>query len=182
MATLTYLIFAAFFLLIAYRFLKSYLRYRGNMVVTCPETQKTVGVTVDAAFVAETSIFGDKLLALNNCTRWPEREDCGQECLSQIGDSPQNCLVKVKLVNWYENKKCVYCGKGFESIHWHDHKPALKNPENELVEWSDIQVERLPEILETHKPVCWNCLVAESFRKDFPDRVTDRPMKRSHLV
>jgi hypothetical protein len=176
-----YLIIAAFFLFVAYRYLKAYFRYRGKMVVTCPETQKTVGVEVDAAFVAGASIFSDKLLTLSDCTRWPERKDCGQECLSQIGDTPENCLVKTRLMDWYQSKDCVYCGKPFDTIHWHDHKPALRNPNSELIEWDNLLVEHLPEILATHKPVCWNCWVAESFRRDFPDLVTDRP-EHSHLV
>ena len=186
MATFIYTLVAAAFLLALFfvirRFLQSYLKFGGKMIVTCPETQQTVGVEVNRKLAALTSAFGEQTLTLQNCTRWPERQNCGQECLSQIESSPENCMVKLKLNAWFQNKKCVYCGKTFEDIHWHDHKPGLRSPQNELVEWHTIPIATLPEVLQTHQPVCWNCIIAEIFRRDHPDWVTERPWNRGHLV
>ncbi len=32
----------------------------------------------------------------------------------------------------------------------------------------------LPRVSETHRPLCWNCYFAESFRREFPDLPVDR--------
>ena len=33
----------------------------------------------------------------------------------------------------------------------------------------------------THLPVCWNCHIAESFRREHPELVVDRPASSSRL-
>ncbi|NIR47741.1 hypothetical protein GWO43_04720 [candidate division KSB1 bacterium] len=164
------------------KLIRTYLTFRGKMLVTCPETNKPAGVEVDAGHAAIMSAMGEEDLHLKACTRWPEREDCGQECLSQIESSPENCLVRMILTDWYKDKTCVYCRKAFGEIHWHDHKPALLAPNKITVEWQEIPVEKLPRMLSTHKPVCWNCHIAETFRRAHPDLVIDRPANRSHLL
>lgn len=167
---------------IARKWFKTYMRYRGKMLITCPENHKPAGVVVDAKEAARTNLKGQQSLVLSDCTRWPERHDCGQECLSQIEASPENCMVRRILADWYRDKTCVLCGKSFDEIHWHDHKPALLTDDRTTVEWSALPVEKLPEILKTHRPICWNCFVAESFRKEHPELVTDRPRDRNHLI
>jgi hypothetical protein len=78
-------------------------------------------------------------------------------------------------MRWYGGKTCCYCGKPFEELHWVDHKPALQSPEGELVSWRGVSVENVSMALETHLPVCWNCYIAQSFRRDHPDMVVYRP-------
>lgn len=168
--------------------LKPYRKFRGQMLVTCPETQQPAGVAVDAKHVALTGIQGEPDLRLKECTRWPERQNCGQACLTQIESSPQNCLVRTMLSNWYKDKSCVFCGKAFpqvdsydhRAVFWYEQKPAFVSPEGKLVEWHEVPVETLPQVLATHRPVCWNCLIAMTFRRDHPELVLDRPGKRSH--
>jgi hypothetical protein len=71
----------------------------------------------------------------------------------------------------------VLCGKPLEEIDWLEHKPALMSPEQKTVEWHEVRAEKLPEVLSTHLPVCWNCHIAETFRREFPELVVDRPWK-----
>ncbi len=156
--------------------IRSKLKFGGKMLVTCPETQEAVGVKVDGKSATLSMLPGQTGLHLSECTRWPERQDCGQTCLAQIENSPDACMVRNVLADWYRNKACVYCRNPFGESHWHDHKPAVRNADGDIVEWADIPVETLPQVLETHSPVCWNCLVAENFRKQHPDLVTDRPV------
>lgn len=167
---------------VIWKTLRTYFKLHGRMVVTCPETQKRVGVEVDVKKAALSDLLGKHQLRLQDCTRWPERSDCGQECLSQIEMSPENCLIKHILTDWYQGRTCVYCGKEFQEINWHDHKPALRDAQGNLVEWTYVPAERLTEILQTHQPVCWNCFIAENFRRQHPELVVDRPWKRRHLV
>ncbi len=164
------------------RYLRAYFRLKGKMLVTCPETNEPVAVEPDTGYAALTEVLGERNLRLRDCTRWPEHADCGQACLTQIEHAPEHCLVRNLLADWYRGKPCVYCGKPFGEIRWHDHKPALRRPDGVTVEWHEIAVEALPEVLNTHQPVCWNCHIAETFRRTHPELVTDRPARPRHLV
>jgi hypothetical protein len=150
-------------------------RYRGTRLVTCPETNRPAAVEVNAGRAALTALLrGAPEVRLRDCTRWPERRNCGQECLSQIELAPEECLIRTMLLRWYQGKRCVFCGKPFETFDWLHHRPALMNPERVTYEWRDIPPETLPDVLNSWQPVCWDCHVAESFRREFPDLVTDR--------
>ena len=56
-------------------------QYSGPRPVTCPETHQQVGVTIDAVHAATTGLRGAPQFRLADCTRWPERIKCGQDCL-----------------------------------------------------------------------------------------------------
>jgi hypothetical protein len=155
-----------------------YRRYRGPMSVTCPETQAPVGVEIDRNQAFLTTLFGKPDLRLHDCTRWPGRGDCDQACLSQIAASPVDCMVRTKLVHWYEGKSCAFCGESFGQINWHDHKPALLSPAGDLLEWNMIPIENLPSVLQTYRPVCWNCLIQKSFIREHPDLVIFNPWQQ----
>ena len=167
---------------VARRMVKTYLQYRGRGVVVCPETRKPVAVEVDARHAALTINPGLPELRLKDCSRWPERADCGQECVAQIERAPENCLVRVMLKDWFRDKVCVYCRKPFGEINWTDHKPALLNLSHQTVEWEEIPAEELYDALTMYLPVCWNCHVAETFRREHPDLVVDRQRKTAAHV
>ncbi len=181
MNTVTYILTAIVVLGMAYLLLRplvsAYLKFRGTRVISCPETCKPAAVEVNARHAALTSIRGKQHLQLSDCSRWPERQDCGQECLSQIERSPEECLVRNILTSFYRGKNCVYCGKPIGQIDWLENKPALMSPEKITTLCSDMTPEMLPEALSTHLPVCFDCHVAESFRRLYPDIVVDRPWK-----
>ena len=58
-------------------------RYSGGRPVTCPEDQKPAVVHIDLRHAAATVMDGSPDLRLSDCTRWPERAQCKEECLSQ---------------------------------------------------------------------------------------------------
>lgn len=157
--------------------LAAFARYRGKRVVVCPETGKHVAVEVDARHAAATAAKGETELVLRSCTRWPERAGCDQDCVAQIARAPEDCLVRAMLDEWYAGKSCHFCGGAFGEIGWADHKPALLSPDHLIVEWKEIAPERVPEVLRTHRPVCWDCAIVETFRADHPELVTDRGRK-----
>lgn len=156
---------------------RAYSRYRGTKIVTCPETGRPAIVEVDALHALLTSTVGLPDIRLENCWRWPLKEQCGQECLANLDVAPGQCLVSGVLMRWYRGKTCVYCGKPFEELHWIDHKPALQSPEGLLARWRGVSVENLSTVLETHLPVCWDCYIAQSFHRDHPDLVVYRPWR-----
>ncbi len=152
---------------------RAFLRNRGTRLVTCPETKMPAAVRTDRVHAALTTAAGEPELRLETCTRWPEREHCGQECLSQIEAAPDACLVRNILVRWYEGAACAICGNPIK-IHWGDNKPALLTPDRKSLEWDQIRPEALPGILATHERLCWSCHVANTFHDQFPDLVTER--------
>jgi hypothetical protein len=158
-----------------------YLEYRGQRLISCPENHKPAAVRVAAGKAALEATFGTEQLSLSACSRWPEKEGCGQECLAQIEDSPKACLVSTIVNNWYQGKSCAYCHKPFGEIHWHDHPPALVDKERKTLQWNEIPLDQLQEVLSTHVPVCWNCHVAESFRREHPELVVARPASPSRM-
>jgi hypothetical protein len=119
-------------------------------------------------------LLTEPTLRLKGCSRWPERQNCGQECLQQIEIDPQNCLVWNIVSKWYEGKKCVFCHKPIGPLHYLDHPPALIGPDFKTSERQSIRPEQLPEVFSTHPVVCWNCHVAENFRRVHPELVVNR--------
>ena len=158
--------------------IRTYLRYRGQRLITCPETKNPAAVHVDVAKAASKAFLGKEQVQLDQCSRWPERQNCGQECLSQVHADPEHCLVWNVVVDWYKGKSCAYCQKPFLEMHWHDRHPALLSPDRVAKQWNEIPAEKLPEVFETHLPVCWDCYIAETFRRQNPDRVLDRAWER----
>jgi len=161
--------------------LRVYLRYRGKMLVRCPETGKTAAVKVAAGDAARSALLEHGEIHLKECSRWPERQSCGQDCLSQVGADPQSCLVRTKVADWYRGRTCAYCHKPFGELHWHDHRPAVIGPNMKTVQWSEVAPQDLPEIFETYLPVCWSCHIAETFRREHPELVVDRPGNRGPM-
>jgi hypothetical protein len=165
---------------------RTYFTFRGKRLVTCPETQKTVAVELDAKEAAREALKEKPRMQLSECTRWPERKDCGQECLNEIAMSPSDCLVRNIIINWFGDKNCVFCGKSIAEVKewWVDHKPALRTPEKQIVVWNEFAAEQLPELFQKCEPVCWSCAATETFRLQHPELVSDRaptPLRIRHI-
>ena len=154
---------------------RSLSRYRGSRIVTCPETKRPTMVEVDSLHAVLTSTVGLPDIRLKDCSRWPIKEQCGQECLMDLDVAPEGCLVSGVLMRWYRDKKCVYCSKTFPELHWVDHRPALLTPDGNLLAWNEVTMDQLRNVLATHSPVCWDCYIAQEFRTDHPDLVVLRP-------
>jgi hypothetical protein len=177
--TILFAAVAALALVLAVRTLAgNYRRFRGKRVVSCPETHEFAAVEVDAKHAAVTALYRERELRLEDCSRWPEKENCGQECLAQIEAAPMECLARNLLTRWYAGSTCAVCGKAIGTIDWYAHKPALMSPERRTVSWNEVRAERLPEVLATHFPVCWDCHVVESVVRKHADRVVVRPSHR----
>jgi hypothetical protein len=175
MATAVWLLSAAALAVALAFVVRAWMRWRGARVITCPETRQPAGVRVDAWHAALGRLAGGAELRLEQCSRWPEKRNCGQECLSQIEAAPDGCLVTSLLSRWYSDKKCVYCGKPLGEINWHERRPALLSPAGKTVEWRDLRAEHTPEALAVYRPVCWNCHIVETFRQEHPELVIERP-------
>jgi hypothetical protein len=149
-------------------------RFGGERVIICPETGKQAMVEVDARHAALTSLVGRTDLRLENCWRWPLKQDCGQECLLQLDVAPPDCLVSSVLEKWYRGKSCTFCRRRFSDINLLDHKPALLNSEGITVAWREVPITAANEAMATYLPVCWNCHVAQTFHREHADLVVER--------
>lgn len=127
--------------------IRAYFEYRGKRLITSPETHKpeAVAVAVAAGEAAAGAFLSEPTLRLRECSRWPERRDCGQECLQQIEADPANCLVWNIVSQWYGGKSCVFCRKPIGDLHLLDHAPALLGPDFKTSEWKEFGPESFPK-------------------------------------
>jgi hypothetical protein len=153
------------------------LKYRGKMLVTCPETNCSAAVKFAAGRAALAALVGRKHIELSACSRWPEREDCGQDCMSQLAADPEGHRVWTIVSRWFAGRKCAYCRKPIEKLSHLDRRPALLGPDGKTIEWDKIPAEKITEILSTSVAACWSCHITETFRREHPDLVVDRPWK-----
>lgn len=178
MMTAAYVILGALVLVAIYFgirfFVRTSQRFGGKHVIICPETEKQAIVQVDVQHAALTSLIGRTDLRLESCWRWPIREDCGQECLLQLDIASQDCLVRSVLEKWYREKICAFCRRPFARIQVVDHQPALLSPEGLTLEWKQIPISAVNDVMATYQPVCWNCHIAQNFRREYADRVVER--------
>jgi hypothetical protein len=63
-------------------------RFRGAHVAHCPQSNTLALVTVDIGRAITTAVWDSADVRVASCSRWPEREGCGQLCVSQIAASP----------------------------------------------------------------------------------------------
>ena len=56
-------------------------RFRTRKSLTCPVAGQEAEVGIDAGGAALTSVFGRALLRVKNCSLWPQRKGCGQDCV-----------------------------------------------------------------------------------------------------
>ena len=73
--------------------IRFYFRFRGTRLVTCPETNQDAVVEVPARSMAMQAILGEPCLRLSECSRWPMRGGCGQDCLRQIEARPSELRI-----------------------------------------------------------------------------------------
>lgn len=182
MTTLLYvviaLVAAGLLYILLRRPVSEYLKMRGTRVVACPENEQPAAVIVAARLAALTAASGREQLRLSSCSRWPEKAGCGQECLKQIEAQPMDCLVRTQVDRWYADKTCAICGKALAEVEWAAHAPALRAPDGHTLEWRDVRPEAMFEVMASHEGVCWDCHVAETFRRQRPDLVLDNPFAK----
>ena len=70
-----------------------YFRFRGTRLVSCPETHKPAVVEVAAMSMGMQAILDEPCLRLSECSRWPMRQGCGQDCLRQIEARPSELRI-----------------------------------------------------------------------------------------
>ena len=175
MATFVWILGVVAILLGAFALVRFWKRTTATRLITCPENGTHQAVELDPSHRLGQVLRGKDGMYLRDCSRWPEKQDCGQTCLTQIASAPDGCRVRTLLEDFYAGESCVLCGKEFgETIDWYDHEPAFIDAERNVLSWQDVPPEKLPDVMEDRFPVCWDCKVIETVRQKHPDRITDR--------
>ena len=158
--------------------LKSYFRNRGRKTVICPENREPVTVEMDSKYALQTALRGQEHERLQSCSRWPDKEDCGQECLAQIDPTPEN--LERLLQKWYQGKTCAICARALTPADWRRSRLALLNEKQKLFELRHMHLDELPSALDQMVPLCWNCHQEERARQAEPPRLLkgDRRLTR----
>jgi len=180
MATEVYIFIALVTIAIVYgaRLAWEALKFRGKMLVTCPETREPAAVKVSLWRAAVKGLIGRKELELCDCSRWPEKRDCDQDCVEQLERDPQTHRVWNVATHWYEGKQCVYCHKPIQRLHHLDRSPALLDDEWKTAEWKHIPAQNLPSEFSRGLPVCWSCHMTETFLREHADLAISRPWEK----
>jgi len=156
--------------------LQSYFRNRGRRTVVCPDNREPVTVELDNKFAFQTALRGQEHERLESCSRWPEKGDCGQECLAQIDPSPEN--LERLLQKWYQGKTCAICERPLGPADWRRSRLALLNEKQKLFELRHMHLEEIPSALDHMAPLCWNCHQEERARQAEPPRILKGDRRR----
>jgi hypothetical protein len=155
--------------------IRTWSRVRGARVVVCPETQTPVAVRVDVGHAMTTAVWEKPDVRVTSCSRWPERENCDQPCVTQIETAPAETSPRTIAAHFFMVERCAICTKPIEAPGRVTLQPGFMDPATHKVRrWNEVAPQDLPQAIATWRPLCANCTLAETFRQRFPDRVTDR--------
>jgi hypothetical protein len=143
--------------------LQAYFRNRGRRTVICPDNREPVTIERDNKYAFSTALRGQEHDRVHTCSRWPEKGDCGQECLAQVNPSPEN--IERLLQKWYHGKTCVICDRALTPADWRRSRLALLNEHQKLFELRHMHLDELPSALDKMAPLCWNCHQEERVRQ-----------------
>ena len=59
-------------------------RFRGSRQLHCPEAKEPAEIGLDRAHAAVTAAFSRPDPRVAECSLWPEREDCRQDCVQDL--------------------------------------------------------------------------------------------------
>lgn len=172
MSAITFILLglAAFVLGCGGLILRAFFRVRGEPVVIPPEGRQQTGIPAPAVASAAGPSDARPTPAL------------GLGALDGSRSQPSAALPLDRhslatLKRWYTGRECAVCHREIGPVLATEPRPGLLNvaaPSREILRWDDIPADHLQAVLDSHLPVCASCNLAESFRREFPERVTDR--------
>jgi hypothetical protein len=86
-----------------------------------------------------------------------------------------DAATTAQLKHFFEGKQCAACSRPIPPVHAGEMRPGLLNANpHEAIAWDDILAANLSTTLASHVPICSNCLISETFRRQHPELVVDR--------
>lgn len=156
--------------------IRAWRHYRGVRLVACPETGAMAAVEIDLAHAMTTAFIENAVdVRLKRCSRWAVRGVCREPCVPEVVAHGDGGRVQTIVDRWYLTQKCFHCGRRIAHATSVHHPPAFAEHDGATIEWTHLPPEQLPDMMATHRAVCWNCHIAETFRRTYPDLYVDRP-------
>lgn len=86
--TILYLIpvwfFLGMFVPLAWSVSRAYRRSSGPRVVNCPADSQPATIELDVQHAVAMHVLGNPVRKIQQCSRWPERQACDRNCLTQV--------------------------------------------------------------------------------------------------
>jgi hypothetical protein len=140
-------------------------RLRGARVVTCPETRRSAGVSVDLGHAITSAIRERADIRIAACSCWPERTGCDQLCVPQIETGGDTTRATAVAARFFEHHSCAMCLRHIEPLSHGTNQPGFMNPvTREVVPWDEVPAQDLPDAVASHRALCRDCTFAESSR------------------
>ena len=96
---------------------------------------------------------------------------------------PHDAATIAQLKHFFEGRQCAACSRPIPPVHAGELRPGLLNANtHEAIAWDDIPEANLSTTLGSHVPICSNCLIAETFRRQYPELVVDRHHHREPIA
>jgi hypothetical protein len=149
--------------------LHTYCENRGRRAVKCPASGQHADVEIDHEFALKSAMHGLEHSRLQSCSRWPEKGECGQECLAQVEPSPEN--LERLFSSRFASRCCAICTRDITPADWRQGRLAVLDQNQQLFEMRDIAVDTLQSTLRDTRPLCWKCHQEERARQVLPLRV-----------
>ncbi len=93
----------------------------------------------------------------------------------QMKSNPHDAATTAQLKHFFEGTECAACSRPIPPVHAFELRPGLLHAKtHEAIAWDDIPAANLSTRLESHVPICSNCLITETFRRQHPELVVDR--------
>jgi hypothetical protein len=87
-----------------------------------------------------------------------------------------DAAMTAQLKRFFQGAACAACGRDIPAVRIGERHPGLLNPDTrEMTAWEDIPADDLSATLERHQPLCAHCVVTETFLREHPDLVIERP-------
>jgi hypothetical protein len=160
-------VLAAFVLVGVYVILRAFLRVRGEPSTLALDVADVPPAAPPLTTPAPNTVSRSSAVAAES------HESNGLERLPGVALDREGLNT---LRRWYAGRECAVCRREIAPLHRGDPRPGLltTGSSSTIVTWEQIPPGDLQAVLDSHQPVCATCVLAESFRRSFPDRVTDR--------
>lgn len=139
---------------------------RGRHGIICPETRNPADIELDGRYAMQTAAHNYEHSRIASCSRWPEKDECDQECLAQVNPSPEN--IERLLSKWCSGKVCGLCDRALRASDWAFSRIGWLDENRKLIELHDIELKNLQQELQDKRPLCWTCHLQERERQAKP--------------
>jgi hypothetical protein len=137
---------------------------------------------IPLGLVAAVTVAGLWVAVRGLITAWRQHRDLPVADTRVAAVHRSSVDIDRQVVEWAKNRPCAMCGTRLRDAASSRHHLALLDPGGGTREWTAVAADALPLALATCLPVCWNCHIAQTFRLQHPELVTERDHTVVHVA